>query len=160
MSIYGLGSCGKTALALEFAYQVLSKHSGYLVFWVPALNQENFELAYREIGSFLRIPGITDDNADMKQLLKNGLSSVDLGDWLMIVDNADDASMLFDKLNDERGSSRLIDYLSRSDRGSILFTTRGRKTAGSLTQSNVLKLDDMSEAKAEAKQLMDLQVSN
>ncbi|MCJ1446126.1 MAG: hypothetical protein MMC23_006631 [Stictis urceolatum] len=124
------------------------------------ISRESFELAYREIGSFLRIPGITDDNADVKQLLKNGLSSGSFGDWLMIADNADDTSVLFTKLNDERRSSRLIDYLPRSERGSILFTTRDRKTAESLSKTNVLKLEDMSQAKAEAKQLIDLQVSN
>ncbi|MCJ1405768.1 hypothetical protein MMC11_008998 [Xylographa trunciseda] len=160
MSVYGLGGCGKTALALEFAYRVLAKNSGYLVFWVPAISRESFELAYHEIGRFLHIPGITDDNADVKQLLKNGLSSGSCGDWLIIVDNADDTSVLFKSLDNESRSSRLIDYLPRSDRGSILFTTRGRKTAERLTQSNILELEDMSKAKAEAKQLMAMQISN
>ncbi|MCJ1386444.1 hypothetical protein MMC17_009570 [Xylographa soralifera] len=160
MSVYGLGGCGKTALALEFAYRILAKNSEYLVFWVLALSRESFELACREIGHFLHIPGITDDNADVKQLLKNGLSSGSFGDWLMIVDNADDTSVLFDNLDDEPQLSRLISYLPQSDRGSILFTTRGRKTAERLTQSSILELEDMSQAKAEAKQLMALQVSN
>jgi hypothetical protein len=57
---------------------------------VPAISQESFELAYREIGLRLCIPGMTDDNADIKHLVKKALSSDSLGHWLMIVDNADD----------------------------------------------------------------------
>ncbi|MCJ1443150.1 MAG: hypothetical protein MMC23_003648 [Stictis urceolatum] len=156
MSIYGLGGCGKTALALEFIYRILAKHPQYLVFWVPAISRETFELAYRKIGEFLRIPGITEDNADVNQLLKDGLSSNNFGDWLMVVDNADETSVLFDGPQ----SNRLIDYLPRSDRGLILFTTRSRKTAVGLSKTNILKLEDMSDAKVEARQLIELEILN
>jgi hypothetical protein len=80
MTIYGLGGCGKSALALEFAYRAIARDAGYLVFWAPAISPESFKLAYREIGTLLRVPGITDDNADFKQLVKQILSSGSLGD--------------------------------------------------------------------------------
>jgi hypothetical protein len=38
--------------------------------WVPAVSRESFEQAYREIGERLCIPGIADDNADVKRLVK------------------------------------------------------------------------------------------
>jgi KaiC/GvpD/RAD55 family RecA-like ATPase len=63
MTIYGLGGCGKSALAIEFAYRALAQRAGRLVVWVPATSRESFELAYREIGIRLRVPGITDDSA-------------------------------------------------------------------------------------------------
>jgi tetratricopeptide (TPR) repeat protein len=156
MSIYGLGGSGKTAVVLELAYRMMEKHSPFLVFWVPAISRETFEIAYHEIGILLRIPGITDDNANVKQLVKNSLNSGDFGDWLMVVDNADDSSVLLDSTNDDQREGRLYDYLPRSDRSSIVFTTRDRKVAERLTQGSVLELEDMT--KAEAKQLMERRI--
>jgi tetratricopeptide (TPR) repeat protein len=152
MTIYGLGGCGKSALALEFAYRALARHARSLVFWVPAISLESFELAYWEIGVRLRIPGINDDNANVRKLVKDALSLGSSGDWLMIVDNADDAGVLFGTIDNNPMSTRLNDCLPHSNRGTILFTTRSRKVAGDLTPSSVLELNDMS--KAEARQLL------
>jgi tetratricopeptide (TPR) repeat protein len=148
MTICGLGGCGKSALALEFAYRALARHARYLVFWVPAISQETFELAYRDIGTLLRIPGIADDNADVKLLVKRALDSESFGDWLMIVDNADDPSVLLDSTDGDPRSARLSDRLPRSSRGTILFTTRSKKAAEDLTQAKVIRLSDMDQAEA------------
>ncbi|KAH8704321.1 kinesin light chain 1 [Phaeosphaeriaceae sp. PMI808] len=147
-TIYGLGGCGKSALALELAYRALERHARRLVFWVPAISQESFELAYREIGIRLRIPGTTDDNADIIKLVKEALSSGSLSNWLMIVDNADDLGVLSGSTNSDLKSARLADCLPYSNRGTILFTTRSRKVAGELTPSSVLELKDMNRAEA------------
>jgi tetratricopeptide (TPR) repeat protein len=152
MTIYGLGGCGKSALALESAYRALAGHARRLIFWVPAISRQSFELAYREIGVRLRIPGIGDDNADVKRLVKERLSLGNVGDWLMIVDNADDSKILLGVDNNSHESARLFDYIPHSSEGAILFTTRSRKAATDLTQRNVLELNDM--GKAEARQLL------
>ena len=152
MTIYGLGGCGKSALAIEFAYRALARRAELMVFWVPAITQESFERAYREIGLALRIPGITDNNANIWGLVKETLSSGSVCDWLMIVDNADDPGVLSSTTNIGPVSARLSDCLPHGNRGTILYTTRSRKVAGDLTQSNVLELNDPS--KAEAKQLL------
>jgi tetratricopeptide (TPR) repeat protein len=123
-----------------------------MIFWVPAISQESFELAYREIGVRLSVPGITKDNADIRKLVKDALSSGSLGDWLMIVDNADDSGVLLETTHNDPRSARLSDCLPHSRRGTILFTTRSRKVAGDLTPSSVLELKDIS--KAEARQLL------
>jgi tetratricopeptide (TPR) repeat protein len=119
---------------------------------VPAISLESFELAYRDIGTRLRIPGIGDNNADVKRLVKEKLSLGNVGDWLMIVDNADNSKTLLEIDSDSHKLARLIDYIPHSDNGAILFTTRSRKAATDLTQSNVLELNDM--GKAEARQLL------
>jgi hypothetical protein len=123
-----------------------------MVFWVPAISQESFELAYREIGVRLGVPGITEDNADIRKLVKDALSSGSLGDWLMIVDNADDPGVLLETTDNNPMPTRLSDCLPHSSSGTILFTTRSKKVAGDLTPSSVLELNDMS--KAEARQLL------
>jgi hypothetical protein len=66
MFIYGLGDSGKTAVALELAYRIIAKRFLFLVFWVLAISREIFEIMYREIRILFRIPGIIDDNADIK----------------------------------------------------------------------------------------------
>jgi tetratricopeptide (TPR) repeat protein len=136
---------------------VLARHTRRLVFWVPAISQESFELAYREIGICLRIPGITDNNTDVKGLVKKALRSDSVGQWLMVVDNADDPGVLMSSTDGDPGSARLLDYLPHSNRGKILFTTRSRRVAGDLTQNSILELHDMS--KAEAGQLLARRIS-
>jgi hypothetical protein len=148
MTVYGLGGCGKSALAIEFAYRTLARHPERRVFWVPAFNRDSFERAFRDIGAQLRVPGIADDTADVFKLVKDALQSKHLT-WLMIVDNADDRSVLFDAANGNLQSTRLYDCLPCSHRGSILFTSRNRKVAGDLTPGGTLELTAMSNADAE-----------
>lgn len=70
-----------------------------MVFSVPAITQESFKLAYRKTGVRLRIPGIVDDNADVKKLVQQTLSSEGADGWPMIVDNADDHETLLSTMN-------------------------------------------------------------
>jgi tetratricopeptide (TPR) repeat protein len=152
MTLYGLGGSGKSALALEFMYRALARDASLLVFWVPALNQESFELAYRNIAKYLRIPGIFEDNADIIALVKETLSSGSSGDWLMVVDNADDLSIMFGNSHSGRPSVQLKDCVPASNQGTVLFTTRTKDIAKVLTPDSFLELNEPS--KAEAGQLL------
>jgi tetratricopeptide (TPR) repeat protein len=115
---------------------------------VPAVSRESFEQAYREIGRLLRIPGITDATADVKQLVKARLSDEGFGQWPMVVDNADDDSILFNLLEEGEVTDRLIDYLPHSRKGSVVFTTRTRKAAVRLAGSSLVQLSELDEAEA------------
>lgn len=87
--IEGLGGIGKTQLAIEAAYRVRDANLDCSVFWVPAVSTVMFENACRDIGRALGIPGIPgieDDRADVKGLVKEALSRDDASDWLLIVD--------------------------------------------------------------------------
>jgi hypothetical protein len=77
------------------------------VFWVPAMSRESFELAYRDIGVRLQIPGIDNANANFNQLVKYKLR-MESRPWLMVIDNADDSSILPSTTDTAR--SRLKDY--------------------------------------------------
>lgn len=62
------------------------------------------------------------------------------GECLIIVDNADDTSVLWELVDRERGTDRLIDFLPRSCKVSIIFTTRSESMATDLAWSNGLNL--------------------
>ncbi|KAG9383207.1 Pfs Nucleoside phosphorylase [Pyrenophora tritici-repentis] len=127
LAIYGLGGCGKTALALEAAYRAGEQQPAHAIFWVPAVSRESFEQAYREIGRRLRIPGITGAKADVKQLVKARLSDEGFGQWLMVVDNADDVDVLFEPQRLHR----------------VYYPAR--KAAIDLAENNVIVLGELSE---------------
>ncbi|RYP03604.1 hypothetical protein DL764_005034 [Monosporascus ibericus] len=128
-AVEGLGGVGKTQVALEAAYRVRDEHPACSVFWVPAVDFISFEKAYRKIGKALGVQGLDDDKADVKLLVKAALSRESAGNWLLIVDNADDLKLLFT-------DPALADHLPFSWKGSILFTTRNHKaTALQLRQA-------------------------
>ena len=148
VAIADLGGIGKTQIALEAAFRIQAKYPHQSVFWVPAIDTTSFERAYREIGQKLRIAGINDDKADVKSLVKVSLSLESTGSWLLIVDNADDLDMLYDRGNEDNGSAdslALADYLPFSRKGSILFTTRNHKVAVKHAEVNVITVGEMNE---------------
>ncbi|KAL7899795.1 hypothetical protein HDV64DRAFT_247235 [Trichoderma sp. TUCIM 5745] len=124
-AIEGLGGVGKTQIALEAVYQLHDEHPDYSIFWVPAVDATGFENAYRNIGKQLSINEIDQDKADVKMLVMAALSKESSGSWLLVVDNADDVTLLF-------GDTELSAYLPFNRNGSILFTTRNHEAAARL----------------------------
>lgn len=121
-AIEGPAGIGKTQIALEAAYRMHDIYTDCSVFWVPAIDDITFENAYRDIGEQLKVPGIENDIADVKNLIKAALSQESAGDWLLIIDNADDQDLLW-------GDTAISDHLPFSRKGSILFTTRSHEAA-------------------------------
>jgi hypothetical protein len=115
---------------------------------MPAVTLAGFEQAYRDIGLLLRIPSIADAKADVKQPVKARLSDEGFGQWLMMIDNADDVKVLFAAINEGNGVDRLIDYLPHNRKGSIVFTTRTAKAANDLAESDVIELGELGEEEA------------
>ncbi|KAI3326449.1 kinesin light chain 1 [Xylariaceae sp. AK1471] len=142
-AVEGLGGIGKTQVALEAAYRVRDRYPDCSVFWVPVVDLTSFENAYREIGQLLQLSGINDNKADVKMLVKTGLSHKSAGSWLLIIDNADDIDALFTDAN-------LADCLPFSREGSILFTSRNHKvTVGlDISQGNSIAVPKMDSAEA------------
>ncbi|RYP16975.1 hypothetical protein DL765_004817 [Monosporascus sp. GIB2] len=141
-AVEGLGGVGKTQVVLEAAYCIRDEHPACSVFWVPAVDAISFEKAYRQIGETLGVKGLDDDKADAKSLVKDALSRESVGDWLLIVDNADDLKLLFT-------DPVLTNYLPFSRKGSILFTTRNHEAAVRLDiRGHIITLKEMSDTEA------------
>ncbi|KAK5689372.1 hypothetical protein LTR17_026302 [Elasticomyces elasticus] len=134
VAVVGLGGIGKTQVASSFAYSVWKKHLELSIIWVPAISAETIERAFEEIAELLELPTPSDDNRAAGEVVCRHLSTPAAGSWLMIVDNADDASIL----NGDAQRSGLLRYLPRSNQGLTLFTTRNYEIAQSLAGSDVV----------------------
>ena len=94
VAIAGLGGVGKTQIALEAAFRIQKSSADVSVFWISATSTATFEKGFLDIGQALQIPGINEDKADVKSLVKTFLSQESAGRWLLIIDNADDVVIL------------------------------------------------------------------
>lgn len=144
IAIEGLGGVGKTQVALEAAFRIRDKHKDCHVFWVPAIDISTFENAYREIGRALKIHGIDDTQADVKQLVQVALSRCN-HKWLLIIDNADDVDLFFNP-----NKAALSNFLPFSLLGSILFTTRNGEVGQKLDirRESIIYLPEMNRPEA------------
>ena len=88
-TICGLGGCGKTSLAVEFAWRHKSHFQGG-VFWINGESDENINKSVAEILSLRNIPTSTNDSIDdtLNKFL-TWLSKKNLP-WLLVMDNVDE----------------------------------------------------------------------
>jgi tetratricopeptide (TPR) repeat protein len=142
------------------------------VFWVHASNTARLEQAFQEIAEYVKIRGRKDPQADVFKLVHSWLQDKRNGPWFIVLDNADDASVLSPLLNKGRTSSednganhdtsagspsssalqqRLSKYLPPSTHGSILVTSRTRLAASQVVEENdVIPIEPMHQADAHA----------
>ncbi|KAM0157329.1 hypothetical protein ACHAPG_004823 [Botrytis cinerea] len=141
--LVGLGGVGKSQLAIEYAYQTRDRSQETWVFWVHASNTARFEQSFREIANCVKIPGRQNPQANVFQLVHDWLHDDRKGKWLVILDNADDASFLVQAQskgrdgqtsNNIENTRPLITYLPHCPNGSILVTTRSRDAALKLVE--------------------------
>ncbi|KAI1204836.1 uncharacterized protein F4807DRAFT_445236 [Annulohypoxylon truncatum] len=144
VALVGLSGIGQTQFALQFAYWVKEKKPEYSVLWVPAVSDASFEQAYGEIAKKLGIQK-TSDNEDIRDAVRDHLSSDQSSKWLLIIDNADDTGLLFGSPGKSAGINQ---YLPRSDNVVTLFTTRFRKVAQSCAEKNIIEITEMDQQEA------------
>ena len=148
-TICGLGGCGKTSLAIEFAWRYKHRFPGG-VFWVNGESNENVRKSVVEILTFVNISAsVTDNIEDILNKFLSWLSKIKRP-WLLVVDNADE-------LNDPTcpaGVKKICKgMLQRTHlprrHGHILVTTRANatesKTFLKISNDDCLKLQCFSE---------------
>jgi nucleoside-triphosphatase THEP1 len=114
VAITGLGGVSKTQIALKAAFWIQKSSVDVSVFWISATSTATFKKGFLDIGQVLQIPGINKDKADVKLFVKTFLSQESAGRWLLIIDNADDIEILYNRANKNNkssGSLALADYL-------------------------------------------------
>ncbi|KAL8944298.1 MAG: hypothetical protein Q9211_000638 [Gyalolechia sp. 1 TL-2023] len=143
-ALVGLGGVGKSQLAIELGYRIREQSPGTWVLWVHAGSTARFEQSFRDIADHVNIPGRQDPKANIFKLVHGWLAGGKSGQWLLILDNADDPHFL-----PEAGSAAwgrqgtsvdgeprqpLSAYLPQSQHGSILVTSRSKAVALNLVE--------------------------
>ncbi|KAK5422306.1 hypothetical protein LTR06_000563 [Exophiala xenobiotica] len=148
VAVFGLGGMGKSRTAVELAYATKSQRPTYSVFWVQATDHLTFEKDILEIGKKLNVPGIQDEKADVKNLVKQYLSQESAGNWLMTLDNADDEGIWGVPAKPSANGTALIESLPKCTTGRILVTTRSLQVAWNMAGNAVIELLEMNEEEA------------
>ena len=109
------------------------------VFWVHAGSKPRFEKGYLDLAKEARIVGWNspDPAIDKLQLVKDWLQGKASGNWILILDNADDVDLFY---GESDALKRLADYFPRSSNGSILLTTRKKKVGTKFAFARELNL--------------------
>jgi tetratricopeptide (TPR) repeat protein len=124
---------------------------------VHGSNPTRFEQSYRLIATVAKLPGADNPKTDVLNMVSRWLENGIDGPWLMILDNADDATIFFPRAitSVSQASSKIGTGTARSlylpiSRGSILITSRNVDVAARLTGKSdlVLKVDRLNEIHA------------
>ena len=89
-----LKACRKSQLAIEYAHQIRDDWPDRWVFWVHASSTARIEEGYRKVAQVANLTGWEDPKVDIFRLVRAWLCDESNGRWVVIVDNADELSLL------------------------------------------------------------------
>ncbi|KAF2787966.1 TPR-like protein [Melanomma pulvis-pyrius CBS 109.77] len=166
VALVGLGGIGKSQIANEYAHRVRDTSPSTWVFWVYADSLASFEDDYKRIAEKVGIVGWNDKDANIAKLVHTWFTNEANGNWILIIDNADDLDVFKATpshsvtASNETGRTapstvptpQLQDFIPSSRNGSILITSRNRDVAFHFTCSypQILPVEPMSESEATA----------
>src|SRR5262249_41857881 len=105
----------KSQIAIEYAYRLSEQSPDRSVFWVHGGSVDGFLQSLHQILRECNIPEPDDPKADRAALVKEWLKGKECGQWLLIIDNADDTELFFPS---QKGMPRQLELLSNSTSGS------------------------------------------
>ena len=139
----------KSRIAIEYCYRFKDRHADSDILWVHASTKGRFEQAIKAIARNCELPGWDDPAKNSLDLVHDWLNGHST--WLMVIDNADDKDVFFEKRQtiasqspqSQRCDLPFVMYLPQaSGIGSMLITSRNRDAAFRLTD-NVENLIDV-----------------
>ncbi|KAE8134606.1 hypothetical protein BDV38DRAFT_273463 [Aspergillus pseudotamarii] len=158
VALVGIGGIGKSQIAIEYAYIARERNPELSVFWVYAGNAARYEQAYRDLANELDLPGRDDPTVDIFKIVPHWLSDNTNGQWLMILDNADNEDLFTQEIevgmkpNSPNASVRapLITSIPQTATGSVIITSRNSTAARNLLgiHDNIIPIDVMDGASA------------
>ncbi|EKJ67737.1 hypothetical protein FPSE_12108 [Fusarium pseudograminearum CS3096] len=137
-ALHGLGGVGKTQIALAYSRWLQDFSKNTSVFWVHASSAERFSEAYTKIARACKIPGHDDPSFDALSVVKDWLESDESGQWMMVVDNADDMQLFFPQPADspqsesDEENDSLAEFIPECVHGTVLITTRNMQVGSRL----------------------------
>ncbi|KAF4342119.1 kinesin light chain 1 [Fusarium beomiforme] len=135
ISLHGLGGVGKTQLAIAYVYWLRKECPDVSVFWVHASNEQRFRQSYDILAEECQITGREKDT-DLLALVKSWLETRFKGQWLMVIDNADNTELFFEAHQDQSHGNLGL-YIPECAHGSILITTRNKQAGIRLSRGKI-----------------------
>ena len=130
----------KSQIAIEYCHVFRDENPTARIIWIYGADPHHFEHGYQEIARRAYIPGWGDQKTDKLKLVQDWLQEDSTTEWLMVVDNADDAIMFLGPR--QRGLSTnkselktFARFLPQCSHGRILITTRDRRFGERLSHS-------------------------
>ncbi|PYH97579.1 kinesin [Aspergillus ellipticus CBS 707.79] len=143
VALYGLGGVGKSQLAIELAHQMHVAYPDVSIFWIHANTIDRFKKGYDDILNECGI-GDQDGKENSKLLLVRKWLEKQCKRWLLIIDNADQASLFTSGNHLTQSISKaatpseenqsILEYIPESSYGSVLITTRNRAAGVKFTK--------------------------
>jgi len=116
---------------LQYGFKRFQSALSTSVFWVSASSCSSFRKSYDAIATKLKLfDGQENAPADVLQLVKETLDSKRFGEWILIVDDADDLPNWFTDHPD--GRKKMLSYLPENSPNPILYSTRSKTVARQL----------------------------
>ncbi|KAJ9629821.1 hypothetical protein H2203_002202 [Taxawa tesnikishii (nom. ined.)] len=148
VALCGLGGVGKSQIAIEYAHR-RRERTKESVFWIYASSLARFTEGLEALAERLELPGWNEPKIDKLSLVSKWLSKEESGDWLLILDNIDDVSLVLGSQTGGASSNTstfvIPQYLPQ--RGTILITSRSELAAANLVYDNedcLIKVKPMS----------------
>ena len=85
----------KSQIVIQYAHEIRAQSRKTSIFWVHGGSKARFAEGYRGIADRAQLFNSNSDEQDVLAMARGWLDNEANGEWLMIVDNADDAKVFF-----------------------------------------------------------------